>query len=687
MSQRLKPLPAFGLLALLVGGAFAGVFANGFAFDDRQLVTNNPLVETLDPGEHLGSTFWPGEGRNYPYYRPLTSWTLALNHSLHGESPHGYHLANLLVHLGSAVLLFLLLRGMAGALPGFVAAALFAVHPVQTEAVVWVVGRADLLATLFLLLTLLLHSGIPDEPSRKNLPRILATAAALGAALLSKENGLTFPALLIAYELALASRREGSPRERLRPAVRRLILAAPFYVVLIGAYLILRQQVAGGLLASPDETLWKNPLLDAPLITRWLTAVHIAGRYLLLLVFPCTLSVDYYFDVVPLVRSALATAFLLPALAVAATAAAGWTARRVPAVTFGALAALGTYLPLSHLLFAAPVVMAERVLYLPMIGLTSCLGVLFVTVATRVAPQRRTLAVALLVLVVLVPLVLRSRARTKDWKDDLTLFTSAVRAQPRSALSWNNLASQQLELHDPAAAEASARRALEILPDYLAARGNLADALRRQGKLEETEQVLREALRDSPEAEERLWLNLTQLITMRAAGLDDAGNRRAALRLRNEVVEQARARLARVDDWRSRTVYELVLAQNLWALGRNDEAGQAFVAALVATDTAVPVDNSVLEVRITVHDATAAWHRQQGRADHAARNWLDAAAAAEAVGTPARAAGFLLRAAQMRAALDQRDEALALVRKAQELGRNDAQVSRQVRAALQALGG
>jgi tetratricopeptide (TPR) repeat protein len=672
---------------LLVGAAFSGVVANGFAFDDREIVQNNPALETLEPGEHLGKAFWAREGLHYRYYRPLTSWTLALNHTLHGESAPGYHLANLLVHFGCAALLFLLLRRLGGWLPAFVAAAVFAVHPVQTEAVVWVVGRADLLATLFVLATLLLHARLPEVPTVRDLSRVLAASAALGAALLSKEGALTFPAVLIAYELALAFRREGGLRDRLRPAARRLLFAAPFYLAVIGAYLLLRHQVVGALLAAPDETLWKNPLLTAPLITRWLTAVNIAGRYLLLLVFPRTLSIDYYFDVVPLVRSALAPAFLLPGLAVLAVGALGCAAaRRIPAVLFGALAALGTYLPLSHLLFAAPVVMAERVLYLPMIGLAACLGALLVATAARVLPQRLPLAVPLvLVLVLLLPMVLRSRARTSDWKDDLTLFTAAVQAQPRSGLGWNNLASEQLRLDDAPAAEQSARRALEIVPDYLAARGNLADALRRQGRLDETERVLRQALQDSPQAEEALWLSLTQLITMRAGRLAAAGQTEAARPLQEEAIQQARSRLPRVGDGRPRAVYQLVLAQNLWGLGRNEEAGSAFVAALVATETAGQPDTSLFDVRITVQDATAAWHRHQGRAEHAAREWLNAAATAEVFGSASRAAEFLLRAARMRAALQQREEAIVLVQEAQRLAPNDPVITRAVSAALQAL--
>jgi tetratricopeptide (TPR) repeat protein len=687
VTRTLHPAAALGLLALLVGAAFSGVLANGFAFDDREIVQNNPGLETLDPGDHLGKAFWEREGLTYRYYRPLTSWTLALNHALHGESAAGYHLANLLMHFGCAALLFLLLRRLGGYLPAFVAAAVFAVHPIQTEAVAWVVGRADLLATLFLLATLLFHAGLPEAPSARDLSRVLPAAAALGAALLSKEGALTFPAVLIAYELATALRREGRLRDRLRPAVRRLIFSAPFYLAVIGAYLVLRHQVVGTLLVTPDEALWKNPLLAAPLITRWLTAVNIAGRYLLLLVFPRTLSIDYYFDVVPLVRSVLAPAFLLPGLALVATGALGWAAaRRIPAVLFGALAAPGTYLPLSHLLFAAPVVMAERVLYLPMIGLASCVGALLVAAGSRVIPERGRLAVPLfLVLVLLLPMVLRSRARTRDWKDDLTLFTSAVQAQPRSALAWNNLASQQLQLDDAPAAEASARRALEIVPDYLAARGNLADALRRQGRLDETERVLRQALQDSPQAEEALWLNLAQLITMRAGRLAAAGQTEAARPLQIEAIQQARTRLTRVGGRRPRAIYQLVLAQNLWGLGRNEEAGTAFVAALVATEAAGQPDASLFEVRITVHDATAAWHHQQGRVEHAAREWLNAAATAEAVGSTSRAAEFLLRAARMRLALDQRGEALVLVQEAQGLARNDPVISRQVRAALQAL--
>ncbi len=687
MARPLNSFTALGVLTLLVGVSFAGALGNDFVYDDRELVRNNAALETLRPGDHLGRGFWPGADRNYPYYRPLTSWSLALNNALHGESATGYHLANLLVHLGCGVLLFLVLSLVAGARLGLVAAALFAVHPIQTEAVAWVVGRADLLATFFLLLALVAHAKVPDRPSRASLTLGAGAGIAFLAALLSKEQALTFPALVLAFELARAIVGEGSWRERLRPAAARLRVTAPLYLAAIAGYLVLRHQIVGPLLAMPDESLWKNPLLGAPFVTRWLTAVNIGGRYLLLLVFPKSLSVDYYFDVVPLVRSVSSTAFLLPAVAIAATAAAIWAGRRSPAVTFGAVTAFATYLPLSHLLFAAPVVMAERVLYLPMVGLAACIATLVVALATRLAPRKGSIAVVLLSLVLLVPSILRTRDRTADWRDDLTLFSSAVEAQPRSALSWNNLASVQLESDDPAAAEQSARRALEILPGYLAANGNLADALRRQGRLDESERILRKALLDAPEAEDTLWLNLVQLITLRAARLEDSGQADLARALRGEAVEQARRRLLHIRAGRPAAVYQLALAQNLWGLARHDEAEQAFAAALRITGPNERPEPEMLDVRVTVLDATAAWRLQRGQPDEAAASWVAAAAAAELHGVPTRAADLLLRAAQVRHGMGQRSAAIDLVRRAEPLGRGDPAVERRVRSALTALQG
>ena len=144
---------------VLVAASYLPVLGAPFVWDDQHLIDRTPLVQTLHPlREYFTQGFWQADdlAQGRIYYRPLTILSLALDHALHGNSPGGFHLTNLVVHLLSTALLFRLLRVRGSA--GYVAAlgtALWALHPRLTEAVAWVSGRTDVLAGFFVLCALL----------------------------------------------------------------------------------------------------------------------------------------------------------------------------------------------------------------------------------------------------------------------------------------------------------------------------------------------------------------------------------------------------------------------------------------------------------------------------------------------------------------------------------------------------
>lgn len=417
----------FGLAALvLVLAVHGGTLRNDFVFDDHKLVEANPVVRTLNPVTHLSSSFWSRWEMGSDYWRPVVTMSLALDRAVWGEAPWGFHLTNLLLHAAAVFLLFLLLRGLGGTLPAAVGAALFAVHPVQVESVAFVLGRTDLLAVVFLLLAALAYRA----------GRHLAALAAFAGALLSKESAVTFPALALGIELARSGGTSwsGALADRLGPFLRRI---AP-YLALVAVYLLLRYAVLGVLLGTPatPEVSWRNPVVGAPLGARWLTAVDVAARYVLLVLFPLTLSVEYGHDVVPLLRSAASPSFLVSAgVVLAALGAVAWLARRSPLGRFGAAAAAGSYLLMSHLLFPAPIIMAERVLYLPLVGVAALAAAAASGVASRLGGERGRRAVIAAAVLLAVPLAARSFARVADWRDDLTLYEATTRDAPRAALA------------------------------------------------------------------------------------------------------------------------------------------------------------------------------------------------------------------------------------------------------------
>ena len=142
---------------------YGNTLVNQFAMDDELYIMRNAQV--VDPSLHR--LFSPNPVS--AVFRPVAFATLALNWALSGAEPFGYHLVNLLLHAGATWLLYILLQELLGSSPegktvAFVAALLYAVHPIHTEAVAWAVGRAELLAAGFLFAGWILH--LRDRPDR-----------------------------------------------------------------------------------------------------------------------------------------------------------------------------------------------------------------------------------------------------------------------------------------------------------------------------------------------------------------------------------------------------------------------------------------------------------------------------------------------------------------------------------------
>jgi tetratricopeptide (TPR) repeat protein len=650
-----------GILSLVVVLAvFGRTLGNGFVFDDHPLVERNPVVRTLDPLSHLGASFWSRWETGSDYYRPLVTWSLALDRAVYGEAPWGYHLTNLLVHAGNVLLVFLLLRDLGLPFAGGAGAVLFAVHPVQVEPVAFVLGRTDLLAVLFLLLTLRLYLR----------PRLGLSLLTLGMALLSKESAATFPVLALAADLLRRGRAGPGLRAEALRFARRL---AP-YLALIAVCAAVRAGVVGQLLggSGPPEDAWRNPLTSAPLLARWLTAVVVASRYVALLLFPGRLSVDYGFDVVPLVHSPASPSFLVSAAGLVALAGAiGLIGRGSPVARFGAVVATGTYLPMSHLLFPAPLVMAERFLYLPMLGACAIAAGALLHLTRPMDPlAKRGWLTPVLTLALATPLAARSFVRCGDWRDDLTLFRAATASAPRSAMAWNNVGLEWLRRGDGPAGERCFERAVEIHPGYVGAHVNRAVALRERGDLAGAERSLRDTADRFP-GDDDVQVALVSVLALRAEGLARQGRALEARAVHEEIARTGRGLADRkAAEGRPGVQANLLLtvAQSLALVGRTAEAEQALETARIAAEREIGERGSIPEVDFVIKAGVlggAGWLlARTGRPLEAAARFEEARLAAEAAGDASLAARMELDAGRALLAAGRIDAAVQALRRA-----------------------
>ena len=385
-----------------------GALWNGFVFDDRYIVVLNPMVhEPSGVWRVFAEPYWPGNLAG-AMYRPLAVATYALDWMVDGAA--WFHAVNLLWHAGASVAVAVLADRWAGRGAALVAGLLFAVHPVHVEAVANVVGRNELMATLFTLL------AVYAAVERRS---VGWTAVALVGGILSKENAAVAPALI-----------GGAWLVGLRPPPGRQRLAAfAASCVLIGvAYGAVRWAVLHPYAGS--QNIAPQLLGESPVAVR-LTAVAAFTDVARLLVFPLHLQADYSPAERTTVLSLLDGRFLLGLIVFAlwaALIAVAWRRRRrLEAYGLGWVAI--AYLPVANLAFPHGVVVAERLLYLPSVGFALAAG----AALARLTPRRLAVVVGLIVLAA----GIRSALRVPVWRSNATAALSMIEDAPDSYRSWD----------------------------------------------------------------------------------------------------------------------------------------------------------------------------------------------------------------------------------------------------------
>ena len=580
--RRRHLLVALGL-CLLTLAAYSNSFGAGFAMDNRGLILQDARVHAAT-AENLdlifGHTYWWPYGES-GLFRPLTTLSYLFNYAIlgNGDHPAGYHWINFLMHAANVLLVYALGLRLAGWRPAAWTAALWAVHPVLTESVTNMVGRADLLAGMAVLGGWLLYRKSAESSGWRRWAYLGALSATTAIGVFSKESAVTVLPVIVLYEAIWWKER----RQALGLVRGSIAMLIPIQAMLY--------QRAAVLWSSTATTFpfYDNPIVGAGWVTGRLTALKVMGKYVALLFWPARLSCDYSWAQIPLAGGSAAD--WLAWMALAAALAAGvllWRGNRTALYLAGA--AVLVFLPTSNLLFPIGTIMAERFLYLPAIAFAAGVVAAVGAAGKRVGDAR--LAPALLGLIV-VACAARTWARNLDWQDDLAVGKAAVEASPGSFKSHKLLA---YALHEADPGHANIDRVIEeaekglvplsALPD---SRSN-ADSYRRTGGYYAERG---ESLRQSGAAGSD------------AAGSDAAYRRALELLLRSRAIATAQTKgagdLARFAD------LALRISEVQRRLG---DGGQALEAA---------VEGRRMEPGNTeIHHQIAAILLDQGRADEAA---------------------------------------------------------------------
>ena len=471
---------AGGILMLAVLMAYANSLAGPFVFDDLAAIPENPSIRRLWP---LGPVLRPDvDGGLTISGRPLVNLSLAINHAWGGESVHGYHLANLLIHALAGLTLFGIARrtcrqpGLAtrfgpAALPlGWMVAAIWLLHPLQTESVTYVVQRAESLMGLCYLLTLygFIRGAESDQPGRWLVLSFLACLLGMAA----KEVMVSAPLIVFLYDRTFVA---GSFIEAWRRRWR-------YYLGLAGTWILLAWLVAGttgrggtagfGTVVGPWSYL--------------LTQCEAIMRYLGLVIWPHPLVFDYGTATVGRLGEVWPQALLLVTLA----AGTLWAVARRPGWGFAGACFFLILGPSSSLVPVASQTMAEHRMYLPLIvPVMLTVSGLYVWLGRRSFLICGALAVGCGGLTLL---------RNADYRTELALWSDTVAKRPTNGRAHNNLGKAVFAAGRPTEAVAHYQEAIRLQPTAPEPYYNLGLAFARLHRSDEAINFYQEALRRQP---------------------------------------------------------------------------------------------------------------------------------------------------------------------------------------------
>jgi Flp pilus assembly protein TadD len=536
---------AFLLPPLLALAVYAPAASFGLVLlDDPVYVIDNPHVLSGLSRENLR---WAFSHTHETYWHPLVWLSLMLDAEV-SASPGWFHAVNIILHAASALLLYLALARMSGLrAPALAAAALFAVHPLNVEAVAWVTERKTVLAAAFWMAALYLYAHYAARPG---VLRYLAVLAAMVLGLLAKPVLVTLPFVLLLLDFWPLERLSFSPGGgRGRGALGGLGPGAA-----VAEKLPLFLAAAGSVFMTLISHPMQTTAGEIPVSLRAANAVVSYLRYLVKAVRPEELAVFYPFpDSVP-AWQVWGSCLLL----VAVTIAAVMLYRRAPYFIAGWLWYLGVMTPtlglVRHDRWPA---LADRFAYLPLAGLFMAAGfALFGRGRSAGQLKAGVAAVAVAVLA----LGVCARVQLGYWSDSEALFNRTLAVTENNWLAHMNLGSHLYNRGETGEAVRHFRRALEIRPGYGAPMVGLGLWRLDVNDYEGAEEYLRRAL-DS-DAAGPAWQGLAKL------GFERGDYAKALVRFHKAVRENPRL----LDSWKG-------MAVSMRRLGLTDQAAKTYVEA------------------------------------------------------------------------------------------------------------
>jgi len=518
----------------------------GFVFDDVSAIKDNKDLLPSTPISNLfNNDFWGipmYKEQSHKSYRPLCVLSFRLNYFIHGLDPCGYHLLNVILHLMVTLLFHNVSRNYVNAKTSFFAAMIFAVHPVHTEAVTGVVGRAELLSAIFFLITLKEYNLCYDRSPW----HLLLACGSSCLAMLSKEVGVTVIGLCIVSELfvkqnihkqflKLLNSKKSMELKMDKGLLFRLLLL----LMTLALLLIFRIQKLQGA-SLPVFTKFDNPASHAEGLSKLLTYSYLPCLNLWILLCPTQLCCDWTMGSIPLLQSisdpriiAIITFTSITILFTLKILLA--EEKHSKQILLSSAWIIIPFLPASNIFFPVGFVIAERVLYIPSMGLCLLVSLGYQKIIKQCKSVNKSFQI--LFYLFLISQSIKTMTRNLDWSDEKSIFLSGLTVNKNNAKLYNNVGHAFESQKNYNEALLFFKEAVNVQPNDIGAHINIGRTLNHLEMFDEAEVAYRSAQKLLPRASPgqklitriapnslNLFLNLGNLVARNSSRLEEADN-------------------------------------------------------------------------------------------------------------------------------------------------------------------
>jgi len=478
----------FILAAIIFSGltSYLSALPGDFLWDDHDGIVNNIYIKDW---RYLPQIFTQslttGSGATNNYWRPILSLAYAAQwHAWGGWAP-GFHAVNIFFHLLNAILVFFFIRRLfSSAMPAAIAALLFAVHPLQTEAVTFISGLGDPLSLFFMLAGLIIFTRL--RQNKKSAAGLIFGYGAIfilfSLALMTKERSVVFPVLLVITDLFIWQTKESSKISFKSFFKNSGVRAALFMAGTLG-YLALRATILNFI--NTFNIYGSNNYYTEHLSVRLFTFLKTIPIYGSLILYPVKLHMSRFNELIWSINFFEPAVLLGAGLILTLGLLAVFTFRKQPAYSFGALWFLASLFPSSGIIIPVAGTIYEHYLYAPLIGLFLIAGLIGERLWIKTKNLWRPLLIIGFILMIIL-LGVQTARRNNDWKDAISIFSNTLKYSPGDSRLWNDLGISYQRADRFSESEEAYLKAISLAPDQAIHRYNLGNLYYQTGRFDES---------------------------------------------------------------------------------------------------------------------------------------------------------------------------------------------------------